>query len=326
MASLETKYLGLILKNPLIVSSSSLTSSVEKIIEAEQNGAAAVVLKSIFEEQINFEAANYQKIGKDNAEAFDYLQEYVSANNLQTQLNLIKEAKKAVSIPIIASVNCFSDKKWIDFSKQFEDAGADALEINIYIVPDDRKLSGADLENTYLNIIKKLVKKTNIPVSVKLSYHFTNMINMVDKIKGIGAKGVVLFNRFYEPDINIDTMEMTNTSVFSNESDIRFPLRWAAIISDQVKGIDIASSTGVHSAEGLIKMILAGADAVQICSVLYKNGYKEIKVMLDGLEKWMHQRGFDSVEGFKGIMSYKSIPDPAVYQRSQFMKYFSNFE
>lgn len=326
MASLETKYLGLTLKNPIVVSSSGLTSSVDKIKEAEESGAAAIVLKSIFEEQINHEAANYQKSGKDNAEAFDYLQGYVSANNIQKQIDLIKEAKRAVNIPIIASVNCFSDKKWIDFSKQFEDAGADALEINIYIMPDDRKASGADIEKSYYNIIKKLVKKTNIPVSVKLSYHFTNMINVVDKIKGLGVQGVVLFNRFYEPDINIDTMEMTNTSVFSVQSDIRFPLRWSAVISDQVKGIDISASTGVHSYEGLVKMILAGANTVQLCSVLYQKGLKEIKPIIEGLEKWMHQRGFDSVDSFRGIMSYKSIPDPAIYQRSQFMKYFSNFE
>lgn len=326
MASLETKYLGLTLKNPIIVSSSGLTSSIEKIKEAEEHGAGAIVLKSIFEEQINFEAANYQKVGKDNAEAFDYLQGYVSANNIQKQIDLIKEAKNAVSIPVIASINCFSDKKWIDFSKQFEDAGADALEVNIYIMPDDRKTSGADIEKTYYNIIKKLVKKSSIPVSVKLSYHFTNMIHVVDKIKGLGAKGVVLFNRFYEPDINIDTMEMTNTSVFSVESDIRFPLRWSAVISDQVPGIDIAASTGVHNSTGMVKMLLAGATTVQLCSVLYQKGMKEIKTILEGTEKWMHQRGFDSIDSFRGIMSYKSIPDPSVYQRSQFMKYFSNFE
>lgn len=326
MANLETKYLGLTLKNPIIVSSSGITGSVDKIIEAEKNGAAAVVLKSIFEEQINYEAANYHNQGEDNAEAYDYLQGYVTANSVEKQLSLIKDAKQAVSIPVIASVNCFSDKKWIDFSKQFEDAGADALEINIYIMPDDRKKSGSDIEKEYYSIIKKLVKKTNIPVSVKLSYHFTNMINVVDNIKSLGAKGVVLFNRFYEPDIDIDKMEMTTSNVFSSESDIRFPLRWSAIISDQVKGINIASSTGVHSSAGLIKMLLAGADAVQICSVLYNKGLGEIKTMLDGLEGWMKQRGFDSVDNIRGLMSYKSIPDSGVYQRSQFMKYFSNFE
>jgi dihydroorotate dehydrogenase (fumarate) len=326
MANLQTKYLGLTLKNPIIVSSSGITGSLDKIIEAEKNGAAAIVLKSIFEEQINYEAAKIQDQGKNNSEAYDYLQEYVTANNLEKQLKLIKDAKQTVSIPIIASINCFSDKKWLDFSNHFEEAGADALELNIYIMPDDRKQLGDDIEKKYYTIIKKLVKKTKIPVSVKLSFNFTNMINVVDNIRGLGAKGVVLFNRYYEPDIDINKMEMSTSNVFSSEADIRFPLRWAAIISDQVKGIDIASSTGVHNGEGLIKMLLAGADAVQICSVIYTKGMGEIPKMLQGLESWMKQRGFDSVEGIKGIMSYKSIPDPAVYQRSQFMKYFSNFE
>lgn len=326
MANLETKYLGLTLKNPIIVSSSGLTSSVEKIKEAENNGAAAIVLKSIFEEQINHEAESYQMQGKDRPEAFDYLQGYVTGNSIKKQLDLIKEAKQAVSIPIIASVNCFTDKKWVDFSHQFEEAGADALEINIYIMPEDRKQSGSDIEKAYQKIIKKLVKKSNIPVSIKLSYHFTNMVNVVDSIKGLGAKGVVLFNRFYEPDIDIDKMEMTTSSVFSSEADIRFPLRWTAIISDAVKGIDISSSTGVHDSRGAIKMLLAGASTVQICSVLYMKGMGEIKNILEGIEAWMKQRGFDSIDSVRGLMSYKSIPDSMVYQRSQFMKYFSNYE
>ncbi len=326
MANLETKYLGLTLKNPIIVSSSGLTSNIAKIKEAEDAGAGAVVLKSVFEEQINHEAGHYHEVGKDNAEAYDYLQGYVTANNLNNYLKLIKEAKNNVSIPVIASINCFSDKKWTDFAKNFEDAGADALELNIYILPDDRKKSGSDYEKIYLNIIKKVLKKTNIPVSIKLSNNFTNVINMVDKIKGLGAKGVVLFNRFYEPDIDIDKLEMTTASVFSNESDLRFALRWAAIVSDQVKGIDIASSTGVHNAQGAIKMLLAGANTVQICSVLYNNGMGEIKSMLTGIENWMKQRGFDDLNSVRGLMSYKSIPDPSVYHRSQFMKYFSSHD
>lgn len=326
MANLETKYLGLTLKNPLIVSSSGITSSIEKIKEAEKFGAAAVVLKSIFEEQINFEAAHYQKVGKDNAEAYDYLQGYVTVNSIEKHLNLIKEAKKSVSIPIIVSINGYTDKKWIEFAKQFEEAGADALELNIYIIPDDRKKSASDIEKEYLSIIKSVIKKTRIPVSVKLTNQFTNLIYMVDNLKSIGVKGVVLFNRFYEPDINVDTMEITNSNVFSSEADIRFPLRWTAILSDQVKAMDISSSTGVHNADGMIKLLLAGATTVQICSILYTKGMGEIRKIIDGTEEWMRQRGFDSVSSIRGLMSYRSIPDSALYQRSQFMKYFSNFE
>jgi dihydroorotate dehydrogenase (fumarate) len=326
MAKLETKYLGLLLKNPIIVSSSGITGSIEKIKEAEKQGAAAVVLKSIFEEQINYEAANYQKQGTADTEAFDYLQGYVSANNLQKHINLIKEAKQAVSIPVIVSINCHSDKKWIDFAHQLQLAGADALELNIYIVPDDRKITGSDIEKQYYSIVKKIVKQISIPVSVKLSYHFTNTVNVVDNLKGLGVKGVVLFNRFYEPDINIDTLEMTSSSVFSSEVDLRFPLRWTAIISDQVSAMDISTSTGVHNAKGLIKLLLAGANTVQLCSVLYQKGLGEIALILNQLEAWMEQHGFETIDNFRGLMSYKSISDPAVYQRSQFMKYFSNFE
>ncbi|HAM97026.1 MAG TPA: diguanylate cyclase [Marinilabiliales bacterium] len=326
MANLQTKYLGLNLKNPLIVSSSGITNSIEKIKEAEKQGAAAVVLKSIFEEQINFEAAHLQRIGKDNAEAYDYLQGYVTANSIEKHLALIKEAKKSVSIPVIVSINGYSDKRWVEFAKQFEAAGADALELNIYIIPDDRKKSGSDIEKEYFSIIKQIVKKSNIPVSVKLTNQFTNLIHVVDSMKSIGVKGVVLFNRFYEPDIDTDTMEMTNSNVFSSEADIRFPLRWTAIISDKVKGIDYSASTGVHDADGMIKLLLAGANTVQVCSVLYAKGLGEIHKILDGTEAWMRQRGFDSVDSIRGLMSYRSIPDSTVYQRSQFMKYFSNFE
>lgn len=326
MANLTTNYLGLSLKNPLIVSSSGLTANLNRIKEAEANGAGAIVLKSIFEEQINQEAAYYQSMSTDNAEAYDYLQGYVSANSLTNHLNLIKEVKKNISIPIIVSINCFSDRKWTDFAKQFEEAGADALELNIYIFTDDRKKTADDYEKIYLNIVKKIVKNTSIPVSVKLSQNFTNIVNFVDKIKGVGAKGVVLFNRFYEPDIDINKLELKSSNVLSNPNDLRFGLRWTAIVSDQVQGIDISTSTGVHSAEACIKMLLAGATSVQLCSLLYNKGMKEIKTILEGIENWIDEKGFDNIERFRGQMNYKNINNKNIYQRSQFMKYFSNME
>lgn len=326
MANLETRYLGITLKNPIIVSSSGLTANVKKIKEAEENGAAAVVLKSVFEEQINHEAAHYQNVSIDNAEAYDYLQGYVSANNIDKYLKLIQEAKQNVSIPVIASINCFSDNKWTEFAKLFEEAGADALELNIYIMPDDRKKTANDYEKQYFNLIKKVVKKANIPVAVKLSQNFTNIVNVVDKIKGLGAKGVVLFNRFYEPDIDINKLEMKSANILSTPNDLRFSLRWSAILSDQVKDIDISASTGIHDAKTIIKMILAGATTIQICSVLYNKGMGEIKNMLDELNEWMKQKEFKNLQDVRGLMSYKNVGDKNIYQRSQFMKYFSNFE
>ncbi len=326
MAQLSSEYLGLTLKNPIIVSSSGLTATVNKIIEAEKAGAAAVVLKSVFEEQINYEASSYQNISKESPESFDYLQGYVTANNLDNYLKLIAEAKEKTSIPVIASIHCYSDKKWIDFAQLFEEAGADALELNIYMQPESRNTTGADIEKQYINLVKKVVKKTKIPVAVKLSNQFTNLINMSDRLASVGAKGVVLFNRFYEPDINIEKLEMNSFEVFSNPSDLRFALRWGAIIADKVPDLSIASSTGVHNAEGVIKMILAGADAVQLCSVLYQKGFGEIQKMLDEIETWMAHRGFETLKSIRGLMSYKSVPNPEIYERSQFMKYFSNFE
>lgn len=326
MINLETKYLGLTLKNPIIISSSGLTSSITKIKEAEKAGAAAIVLKSVFEEQINQEADSLHRTGADNPEAFDYLQAYVTANNIENYLNLIKEAKKAVSIPVIASINCFSNNKWTDFAQKFAQAGADALELNIYILPVDRKIDSTGYEKMYFNIIESVVKKSPIPVSVKISHHFTNLVNIVDRAKAVGAKGVVMFNRMYQPDIDIDKLEITAGNIFSSESDLRFSLRWAAIISDAVKGIDIAASTGVHSAKSAIKMLLAGAAAVQICSVIYNNGWGDINKIISGIELWMREHKYSKISDFKGILSYNSIPYPEVYQRSQFMKYFSNFD
>jgi dihydroorotate dehydrogenase (fumarate) len=326
MANLETHYMGLKLKSPIMVSSSGLSNSIEKIKEAEKYGAGAIVLKSIFEEQIDHEAEFLQNTGAENPESFDYLQGYLTANNIENYYKQIKEAKSSVKIPIIASIHCHSHKKWIEFAQNFEKAGADAIELNIYIIPDDRNKEGRDYEKIYVEIVKQLVKKVKIPVAVKLTYQFTNPLNMIDQFRSVGAKGVVLFNRYYEPDIDIEKFEIINTHTFSVESDLRFALRWAAIIRDRVKGIDTASSTGVHSSTAAIKMILAGVSAVQVCSVLYQKGMSEIEKINSGIELWMRRRGFDTIENFQGLMSYKSIPNPEVYHRSQFMKYFTNFD
>jgi dihydroorotate dehydrogenase (fumarate) len=326
MANLDTQYLGLTLKSPIIISSSGLSNSTAKIKEAEKFGAGAVVLKSIFEEQIDHEASYIQNHGTENAESFDYLQGYLTANNIENYYKHIKETKNAVNIPVIASINCHTSKKWIEFARNFEQAGADAIELNIYILPNDRNTDGRDFEKQYIEIVKQIVKKTKIPVSVKLTYQFTNPLNMIDQFRSVGAKGVVLFNRYYEPDIDIEKLDIINSHTFSVESDLRFALRWTAIAYDRVKGIDFASSTGVHNSASAIKMLLAGVNAVQICSVLYQKGMSEIEKINSGIEFWMLRKGFDTIDSFRGLMSYKSIPDPEVYQRSQFMKYFSNFE
>lgn len=325
MANLQTSYLGLNLRNPIIVSSSALTNSVEKIKNLEEHGAAAVVLKSLFEEQINHETSSLLK-HNEYPEAGDYILNYTKENTLKEYIDLIKGAKKAVSIPVIASINCVSDTDWTSFSEDIEEAGADALELNIHIVVSDRDISPVDLEQKYLNIIYKVKQNINIPLAVKIGHHFSNIGNIVNKIYAQGAAGVVLFNRFYEPDIDIENMKFTSSEVFSNPSDIRHSLRWVGILSDLIPNIEISASTGVHDGKAVIKMLLAGAQTVQVCSTLYKNGIEQLGSIIKEVSDWMDSKNYETVADFRGIMSYKDIKNPSVYERAQFMKYFSSVE
>ena len=320
---LSVKYAGLQLSSPVIVSSSGLTSSVNRIKKIEEAGAGAVVLKSLFEEQIRYEVDAMDK-GNDYPEAEDYLNAYAKENSLNTYLDLITEAKKAVKIPVIASVNCHSSKEWTHFTKKMEDTGADALELNIYYLANDKRKDPREYEETYLNIVEEVTSRVKIPVTVKLGMHFSNPSWMADQVRIRGAAGLVLFNRFYAPDINTDELRMESAEVLSNQADMRYSLRWVGIISSTVEGIDISASTGVHNGLGVVKQLLAGADAVQICSVLYRNGIEYTQDVIAELKSWMERKKFNSVEEFKGRMSYKNIQDPAIYERAQFIKYYSN--
>jgi len=324
MINLATNYLGLTLKSPLIVSSSGLTNSVDKIRKFEELGAGAVVLKSIFEEQINYEAGQLVEYGL-YPEAYDYITGYSENNAVEDHLKLIEEVKKAVKIPVIASINCMTVSEWVSFAKDIENAGADALELNVFFVASDIERSSEKYEKLYCDLIVKIKNVTHIPLSVKIGYHFTNLSGMVNNLYVRGAKGVVLFNRFYEPDIDIDSMKLISSGVFSSPADIRQSLRWVGIISDKVEKIDIAASTGIHDGNAVIKQLLAGAKAVQVCSVLYKKGEEQIAVLTDELVAWMTKKGFNNIEEFRGKLNYSNIPDPSVYERTQFMKYFSNY-
>lgn len=323
MPNLEVSYMGLKLKNPVIAGSSGLTASVGKIRSLEEAGAGAVVLKSLFEEQINYEAGSLI-MNHDYPEAEDYIRNYTKSNSVDNYLSLIEEAKNAVSIPVIASINCVSASDWVGFSKRIEEAGADGLELNVYFLPTDKFMEPSEYEKIYYDLVSRVTAIVKIPVSVKLGNNFTNLLGVVDRIYALGAKGVVLFNRFYEPDIDIESMKLSTADVFSNPSDLRHVLRWTALVSDRVSLVDISASTGVHSWEAVVKQLLAGAKTVQVCSLLYKNGLKEVTSLVRGLEEWMEKKGFGSVGEFRGRMSYRKIPDPSVYERSQFMKYFSD--
>jgi dihydroorotate dehydrogenase (fumarate) len=327
MADLSTKYLGLELKNPIIVGSSGLTSSLDKIKEAEKNGAAAVVLKSLFEEQIlyNIHQAKNESIPSNYPEAADYISNYTQTQQVDKYLRLIKDAKAQTSIPVIASINCMSASEWTSFASKIEDAGADALELNIFILPSDSKHSGAENEKLYFSIIDKVLKEVSIPVAAKVSYYFSGLARFITQLSWTGIKGVVLFNRFFSPDIDIDKFTIKATNVYSTPEELSISLRWTAMLSDQIH-CNIAASTGIHNSSAIIKQMLAGASAVQMASVLYNKGFGVIPGMVEDIETWMDKHGFNSIDDFKGKMSFKRATNPAAYERVQFMKHFSGIE
>lgn len=329
MINLETTYMGLQLKNPLIVSSSGLTNSVRKIKIIEEKGAGAVVLKSLFEEQIRNETKHL--IGKDPSnsnypEAEEYIQTYIKGNSIANYLTLIKEAKEAVSIPVIASINCVSSSDWTSFAKEIEKAGADAIELNVFIVPNDKNMNATEYENLYYKIFNAVKKEVTIPISMKIGIYFTNLFSVANRLNADGADALVLFNRFYEPDIDIEKMKITSAEVLSSPSDIRRSLRWVGMLSDKIKGMDISASTGIHSGAAAIKQLLAGATTVQVCSTVYEHGFDQITTILEDISKWMVSKKFKTVGEFRGKLNYGSIEDPGLYERAQFMKYFSNNE
>ena len=323
MIDLSTSFAGLSMKSPIIVSSSGLTSSVDRIKKLAAAGAGAVVLKSLFEEQINYEIANVSE-GQDYPEAVDYIRTYARENSLGEYLTVIREAKEAVDIPVIASINCVSNAEWTDFAAKIEDAGADAIELNIYFLPIKKDKDPREYEKTYLNLVADVKKKTALPLIIKLGNGFSNITWMVDQLYQRGASAAVLFNRFYAPDINTDDFSFGSAEVLSSPAELRNSLRWIGIVSSQVDQLDLAASTGVHSGMAVVKQILAGARAVQVCSVLYRNGLDYIKDMSAEMKKWMEKNKYQSPDEFRGKMNYGSLQDPSVYERAQFMKYFSS--
>jgi dihydroorotate dehydrogenase (fumarate) len=322
MIDLATTYAGLNMKSPVIVSSSGLTNSIERIKKIALAGAGAVVMKSLFEEQIMHEVNNLSA-DSDYPEAGDYLRTYARENSLESYLSIIKGAKDLVDIPIIASINCVSANEWIDFAGKIEGAGADALELNIYFLPIDKDKDPREYEKVYLDLVSSVKEKTNLPVIVKLGSGFSNITWMVNQLYIRGAAAVVLFNRFYTPDIDTSDLSFSSSEVLSSPADLRNSLRWIGIVSSQVQQIDLAASTGVHSGLAVIKQILAGATAVQVCSVLYRNGIDYIRDMINEMKKWMEKNQYEAPGDFRGKLNYNSLDDPTVYERAQFIKYFS---
>lgn len=329
MADLTTVFSGLTLKNPLIISSSGLSDTLDNIVDIEKNGAAAVVLKSLFEEEILIEMN--ASLHRMSSEGFLYPETVDFYDFMETPdeatvkyLERIRVAKKTVKIPIIASINCITASQWTYFPKQIQQAGADAIELNIFVLPSDFNQTAEENEKVYFNIISEVKKQVTIPVIVKLSYYFSNLASFLLKISNTGIDGLVLFNRFYNPDIDIDSLEFSSGAVLSNPSDIYQSLRWIGILSGR-SGCTLAASTGIHDGTSLIKLLLAGASAVEIASTIYINGYDHIQVMLEELESWMNSKKMESIKQFRGMLSQSKTANPAAYERVQFMKYFRGF-
>ncbi|HSO85009.1 MAG TPA: dihydroorotate dehydrogenase-like protein, partial [Draconibacterium sp.] len=327
-----TKYLGLNLRNPIVAGSSGLTNSVKDIVEMEKNGAGAVVLKSIFEEQILLEAEhklkNAQEDGMmytDHSETFDYIDLHVKEKELSGYINMIREAKRSVQIPVIASINAITASEWTNFARQIEQAGADALELNIFLMPFNFDKSCSENEQATINILKKVKSLVKIPVSVKISPYFSNLGSVIMQLAENGADGVVIFNRFSSPDIDITKLKVTSAEILSTPHDISNSLRWVAIMSKRVK-MSIAASTGIHDGEAVVKQLLAGATVTQVVSALYKHGPEYISTMLNYVTDWMEDLGYNYIGQFRGKLSQSAAENPYVYERMQFMRYFSEIK
>ncbi len=328
MPDLSIKYLGLDLKSPVIAGSCSLTHSIEHLKAIEKAGAGAVVLKSVFEEEIYLEYAHeFDKLGPmdNNLEFLDYYDLEIKREHLKQYLQLITDAKAQLSIPVIASINCITSQEWGFFAKKIETAGADALELNLFISPTDLSQTSQDNESTYFDIITRVTQKISIPVAVKISPYFSNLGGMIRDISFSGVKGMVLFNRFYSPDIDINKEIIHGANVLSRESDYLLPLRWAAVMSNRIN-CDLASSTGVHQWETAVKMILAGCHAVQVASALYEKGFGFIEEINTKLAAWMTEHNYETIDNFRGKLSQENSINPAEFERVQFMKNFGDYK
>lgn len=321
---LATTYLGLKLKNPIVAGSSGLTDSARKVKKMEQSGAGAVVLKSIFEEEILFEHEDVIKEAAAagvNLDQFDYYDFHLRGKKLSRYVSLIQQSKNEVAIPVIASINCVYSHEWIAFAEQIQAAGADAIELNMFFLPSDFNRSSQEQERIYFTVIEKLMAAVSIPVALKISFYFSNLGQMIQRLSQSGVAGLVLFNRFFSPDIDIEQLTIKSSFVFSTAAELAISLRWIAIMANKVS-CDLAASTGVHDGDAVIKQILAGAKAVQVASSLYQKGPEHIQSMCDRLQKWMERHGHERISDFRGKMSQEAASDPAVYDRVQFMKYF----
>lgn len=324
MKRLETTFAGLKLKNPFIVSSCNLTNLAEKNKKWEDAGVGAVVLKSLFEEEIEAEA-DWVNDGT-HAEELDYLQTYYRAHRLEEYLRLIKETKAVCTIPVIASINCYQLTGWTDFAKQIQQAGADAIELNIMSVCSELDYEYGAYERLHIDIVQKIKQVVSLPIVVKLGRNLTNPMPLIHQLYAHGVAGVVLFNRMASPDFNIDTLKFANAEALGHPSDLYESLRWVGLASERVPALSYAASGGVTDGASLVKALLAGASAVEVCSALYRHGVPQVQEMLASLSEWMAEHNFKKISDFKGLMNAQKTGSASAFARSQFFKQFGKYE
>jgi dihydroorotate dehydrogenase (fumarate) len=317
------------LKNPLVPSASPLTQNADSIRRLEEAGASAVVMHSLFEEQINRESHeldHFLSHGTHSfAEALSYFPDMLSYNvGPEGYLEQIRKAKQSVSIPVIGSLNGVSAGGWTNYARLIEQAGADALELNIYYVATDMEMTGADVEQMYVNVLHQVKQSVKIPVAIKLSPYFSNMANMAKRLCEGGADGLVLFNRFYQPDFDLENLEVTPHLVLSNSNELRLPLRWTAILSGRIPA-DLAITSGVHNHFDVLKAMMAGAKVAQVASELLQNGAGRISEILSDMERWMEEHEYESVQQMQGSLSQRHVTEPAAFERANYMKVLASF-
>ncbi len=327
--NITTNYLGLTLRSPLVASASPLSESVDNIRRMEDAGAGAVVLFSLFEEQIRRERETLYEHLTNNTESFPEALSYFPEPETyhagpDQYLELIRKAKEAVKMPVIASLNGSSIGGWTKFAQKMQSAGADALELNIYYIPTDPKLTSEEVEDTYLEILRNVKSAVSIPVAVKISPYFSNMANMAKKLDEAGANALVLFNRFYQPDIDLETLEVKPNVILSTPQAMRLPLTWVAILYKRIKA-DLAATSGIHSGDDAIKMLLAGANVTMMTSALLKNGIGHLALVEKQLRDWMEEHEYESVNQLRGSVSQIHAEDPAAFERAQYMRALTTY-
>ena len=329
MIDLSTTYLGLRLRTPLVASASPLSHELDDIRRLEDAGTSAVVLYSLFEEQLRQEASELEYHLSAGTESFaESLTYFPQPGEFHTgpeaYLNHIRKAKEAVGIPIIASLNGATLGGWTEHARLIEQAGADAIECNIYFIPTDMDVSGSEVEKTYIDILRAIKSAVRIPVAVKLSPFFSNMANMAKRLDEDGAGGLVLFNRFYQPDIDLDELELKPSILLSTPQALRLPLTWIGILYGRVK-LNLAATSGIHRSEDVVKLLMAGADVTMLCSALLRNGINHLRHVERGVVEWMESHEYDSVRQMKGSMSQIRCPDPSAFERAQYMRAVKDF-